>query len=81
MFVELLESIDSNSKKPEKRKRIFESDDPTEILRKNGFKIKKSMPYKNGLEIEFFENAENLNFKCLKDFKHKIKDGKLIVYF
>lgn len=80
MFVELLESIDSNSKKP-KRKRIFESDDPTEILRKNGFKIKKSMPYKNGLEIEFFENAENLNFKCLKDFKYKIKDGKLIVYF
>ena len=80
MFVELLESIDTTSKKP-KRKRIFESDDPTEILRKNGFKIKKSMPYKNGLEIEFFENAENLNFKCLKDFKYKIKDGKLIVYF
>lgn len=80
MFVELLESIDSNPKKL-KRKRIFESDDPTEILRKNGFKIKKSMPYKNGLEIEFFENAENLNFKCLKDFKYKIKDGKLIVYF
>lgn len=80
MFVELLESLDTTSKKP-KRKRIFESDDPTEILRKNGFKIKKSMPYKNGLEIEFFENAENLNFKCLKDFKYKIKDGKLIVYF
>lgn len=80
MFVELLESIDSNPKKP-KRKRIFESDDPTEILRKHGFKIKKALPYKNGLEIEFFENAENLNFKCLKDFKYKIKDGKLIVYF
>lgn len=81
MFIELLESLDTTSKKPIKRKRIFESDEPTEILRKNGFKIKKSMPYKNGLEIEFFENAENLNFKCLKDFKHKIKDGKLIVYF
>lgn len=79
MFVELLTE---NKRKPKlKKKIIVESNDPTEILRDNGFKIKKAIPKRNYIEIVFFENAEEYNFRCLKDFKYLVKDGKLYVYY
>lgn len=79
MFIELLTE---NKKTPKKKiKRIVESNDPTDVLRNNGFKIKKVIPFKNYLEITFFENAEELDFRCLKEFKYLVKSGKLYIFF
>lgn len=82
MFVELLtENVKPKRRSKQVFRKITETKDPAEILRANGIKIKKQVPYKNCIEFSFFDNINSLNFKCLNSFDIKIKDGKLFVFF
>lgn len=61
---------------------IEETQNPVEILRNCGIKIKFVQPKEGYLEVLFYDEITNFNFsRILKDFKYKVdkENNKLYV--